>query len=249
MPEDRSVLGRPAPRPTRSWAYGAGRDRVADVYLPAGSSAHPVLAPVLLVHGGFWRPDYDRFHLRPMAAALAALGHPTVVPEYARSPGRPDEAIADLRDAVAALASQVGTAEPVIVGHSAGGHLALLLAAEPPTPVRGCLALAPVADLVLAEQHDLDGGAARDFLGAPASDRQDLDPARAPRPDVPVTIVHGQQDSLVPMALSESYCATGSARLVVLPQAGHFELIDPLGGAWRTVIGELSALASPAGIE
>ena len=249
MPEDRSVLDRAAPRPSRSWAYGTGRDQVADVYLPHRPSVSPDLAPVLLIHGGFWRPDYDRTHLRPMAAALAALGYPTVMPEYARTPGDPDAGLADIRAALAALPALVGAAEPVIVGHSAGGHLALLAAADPGVSARGCLALAPVADLAMAEQHDLDDGAVRAYLGAAASDRPGLDPALNPRPAIPVTVVHGDRDSLVPMALSESYCSSGSARLVSIPRTGHFELIDPLSNAWSVVIGELLALAAPAGIE
>ena len=124
----------------------------------------------------------------------------------------------------------------MIVGHSAGGHLALLVAADPGVPARGCLALAPVADLAMAEKDDLDGGAMRAFLGTAASDRPDLDPVLNTRPAIPVTIVHGDRDSLVPIALSESYCSAGSARLVSLPSTGHFELIDPLSDAWSIVI-------------
>jgi len=249
MPEDRSVLGRSAPRPSRPWAYGPGRDQVADVYLPDGPARDPDPAPLLLVHGGFWRPEYDRAHLRPMAAALAELGYLTVLPEYARTPGRPDEGIDDIQAALAGLAALVGPREPVLVGHSAGGHLALVVAADPAVPLRGCLALAPVADLAMAEADDLDQGAVRAYLGSSATDRADLDPARSARSTIPVTVVHGERDSLVPIALSQSYCASGPARLVAIPEAGHFELIDPLSDAWPIVIGELSALAAPAGIE
>ena len=249
MPEDRRVLDRSAASPSRSWAYGAGPDQVADVYLPGRATRDSASAPVLLIHGGFWRPEYDRSHVRPMAAALAARGYPTVVPEYSRAPGRPDQALADVQAALSGLPAGIGAADPVVVGHSAGGHLALLVAASPSARLLGCLALAPVADLALAEDLDLDGGAVRDFLGASAGSRPDLDPARAPRPGVPVTVVHGEQDTLVPISLSESYCGRLDERLVRARATGHFELIDPLSRAWPSVIGELSALASPPGIE
>ena len=249
MPEDRSVLARSAPAPDRSWPYGTAEHQIADEYLPAAGAAGLGLPPVLLVHGGFWRPEYDRAHLRSMAAALAALGYPTVLPEYSRSPGRPDDAVADLRAARDALDRAVDGSEPVIVGHSAGGHLALLLAADPSARLRGCLALAPVADLSMAEERVLDQGAVRAFLGTSAAERADVDPVRGPRPDIPVTVIHGDQDSLVPIALSQSYCASGFARLVTVSGTGHFELIDPLSHAWAGVIGELSSLAAPTGIE
>jgi acetyl esterase/lipase len=247
MPEDRSVLDRSAAAPGRSWSYGTGTDQVADIYLPEGGPDGA--APVLLIHGGFWRPEYDRSHLRPMAAELAAQGHLTVLPEYSRGPGRPDRAVADIQAALSALPGEIGASAPVIVGHSAGGHLGLVVAASPAARLLGCLALAPVADLAMAEDLDLGDGAVRDFLGTTASSRPDLDPARAPLPDAPVTVVHGEEDSLVPIRLSESFCARPGTRLVAIPATGHFELIDPLSRAWPSVIAELSALASSAGIE
>lgn len=246
MVEDRSVLEREAPAPDRVWAYGDGPDEVADVYLPPADAA--ASAPVLLVHGGYWRPEYDRAHLRPMAAALAAAGHPTVLVEYPRHPGKPDVTVDAVRAALARV-TDVVHGPVVIVGHSAGGHLALLAAQLPGTNARGVLALAPVADLALADRLGLDDGAVRAFLGRPAVDCPDLDPAALPRPSLPVTIVHGADDTLVPLELSESYFSTGPSQLVVLDDIGHFEPIDPLSAAWPAVIAELSALGPASGIE
>lgn len=246
MAEDRSVLEREAPTPDRAWAYGAGPDEVADLYLPPADV--PAAVPVLLVHGGYWRPEYDRTHLRPMAAALAAAGHPTVLIEYPRRPGRPDDTVDAVRRALAAVGDVVDV-PVVVVGHSAGGHLALLAAQPAGTNARGVLALAPVADLAMADRLGLDDGAVRAFLGRPAVDCPDLDPTVLPRPALPVTIVHGADDTLVPLELSEAYFSTGPSQLVVLDGIGHFEAIDPLSGAWPVVIAELSALGPASGIE
>lgn len=244
-PEDRDVLTRSAPDPTREWAYGSGPDQVADVYLPESA----VGRPVVLVHGGFWRPEYDRLHLRPLAAALAIAGYPVVSLEYRREPGNPDVSIDDLRDALdhLALAPPPGwpSSAPILVGHSAGGHLVLLLAATSPERIGACVALAPVADLSMGEELGLDNDAVVAFLGGAARTRPDLDPTSR-KPQVPVTVLHGSADRIVPMELSESYAATAPAVVLQgLTAATHFALIDPL----TTAFGELlTALASP-GIE
>ncbi len=153
-----------------------------------------------------------------------------------------------MRAALAGVADVVD-APVVVVGHSAGGHLALLAAQPPSAGAVGVLALAPVADLVMADRLGLDDGAVRAFLGRPAVDCPDLDPAALPRPTVPVTVIHGAADTLVPLSLSESYCAGGPAHLVVLDGIGHFEPIDPASAAWPVVIAELSALCPASGIE
>jgi acetyl esterase/lipase len=246
MPEDRSVLHRRAPEPDRTWSYGTGPDAIADIYLP-GPAASPA-TPVLLVHGGYWRPEYDRTHLRPMAAALAAAGHPTVLVEYPRVPGKPDATVDAVRAALATL-SEVVDGPVVLVGHSAGGHLALLAALDR-TPMTGAvLVLSPIADLAMADRLNLDDGAVREFLGRPAVDCPDLDPAALSRPAVPVTVIHGGDDTLVPLAVSESYCSRGTARLVVLEGVGHFEPVDPDSAAWPSVMAELTALCGSSGIE
>lgn len=248
MPEDRSVLERPAPGPVRTWRYGSGPDQVADLYLPADDDAEPRI-PIVLVHGGYWRPEYDRLHLRPMAAALAERGHVTVLVEYTRRPGDPDAAVTDIEAALSALGQVdelAGATAVTLVGHSAGGHLALVISARRHPAVGACLALAPVSDLALAEQLDLDDGAARAYLGGPAADRPDLDPSVLRVPPVPVTVLHGTADTLVPPEMSVRFAERG-VRHVPLPDADHFALIDPHSAAWPAVIAELDAFAARRG--
>jgi pimeloyl-ACP methyl ester carboxylesterase len=119
------------------------------------------------------------------------------------------------------------------------------LVALPEATVGSCLVLAPVADLALAERLDLDGGAVAAFLGTTAADRPDLDPCRLPGPVVPVAVVHGLDDSLVPIDVARTYRPPG-ATLVELAACAHFELIDPQSGAWPTVVDQLDRLAARA---
>src|SRR5215213_8856422 len=102
--EDRSVLSRPASAPDAVMAYGPEPEQVADVrYATTSVPGRPLL---VLVHGGFWRPAYDRVHLRPMTEALAAEGWSTVTPEYRRIPGHPGLTVGDVHAAVRAAAGR-----------------------------------------------------------------------------------------------------------------------------------------------
>ncbi len=211
--EDRSILSLEAPAPDLALP-------TADVYF--GDPARPV---VMLVHGGFWRPEYDRVHLRPMASALRDLGWPVYSVEFRREPGNPAATVQDVKAAFEAVNRDV-----IVVGHSAGGHLAMLVDA-PKT-----IALAPVADLTMARDLGLDDGAVDDFLGAHAQS------AYEPRSERAV-LVHGTEDQVVPYELSRTYHERHpGTRLSPLPGIGHFALIDPRSDAWPIVIHELERL-------
>jgi len=239
------VLTRPASAPDAVVAYGPDPEQVVDVREAPAPPDRPLL---VVVHGGFWRPAYDRVHLRPLTEALAGAGWATVAPEYRRVPGRPDLAADDVRAAVRAVAREPGAAgRPVVlVGHSAGGHLALVAAAtlEPPHAPAGVLALAPVADLRLAQELGLDGDAVPAFLGEDAAGRPDLDPVRLPPPRAQVRLVHGTQDRIVPVAVGESYVARHPGAALTRVACGHFALIDPRSDAWPTLTACLDDFAA-----
>src|SRR5215218_8771940 len=102
--EDRSVLSRPASAPDAVMAYGPEPEQVADVrYATTSVPGRPLL---VLVHGGFWRPAYDRVHLRPMTEALAAAGGSAVTPGYGRTLGHPHLPVGDGHGAVRAAAGR-----------------------------------------------------------------------------------------------------------------------------------------------
>lgn len=245
MPEDRSVLERPAAVPDRTVTYGAGPEQIADIrWGKDGAEKRPL---VILNHGGFWRPEYDRAHAGPMSEALAEAGWTVATIEYRRVPGKPDLTLQDVSRAVEALPELVErhNGKVVLIGHSAGGHLVLWAAATDRTgKITGVVALAPAANLQLSEERNLGNGAVNAFLGAPAKSRPDVDTQVLPTPRAAVAIVHGDLDDIVPPEISRSYVATHPrARLVELPGAGHFAVIDPLSTAWPTVIAELTQLS------
>lgn len=240
MTEDRSVFAREQPGPDRTVTWGPHAEAIVDVH---GDDNAPLV--VALVHGGFWHPDFDRAHLRPMAAALAAAGAQAVVVEYRREHGDPDASVDDVLRGLQAASAIAGTRPLIVVGHSAGAHLALVAASRPGfPPVARIVAIAPVADLREAERLDLDDGATRRFLGAAAGTRPDLDPMRLPVPAPPVVVVHGTDDERVPAAMGRAYADRARATLVELPGTGHFEPIDPRHPIWPAVLGAIADRAS-----
>jgi len=251
--EDRSILSRPAPTPDLQVRYGGHPDQVGDVFLPS-----PLAAPATLVlawHGGFWEQRYDRSHLAPIARALAEAGQVVVSVEYRRvdrdDGGDGWQATLDdvaaaceqlprlIADAVPLAVATHADGEPrtLVIGHSAGGQLALWAATScPPRGLVAAVALAPVADLAMAWQLGLGDGAVTAWLGGGPADVPDRyaasDPAALPAPRVPTTVFHGRADSVVPIELSRRYVqrvqgAPGSSVQLVEPGCGHFELIDP----------------------
>jgi pimeloyl-ACP methyl ester carboxylesterase len=244
MTEDLSVLSRAASAPDRTLRYGPEPDQVADFRSGVQGAQRPL---IVLIHGGFWKPAYDRAHAQPMAQALAEAGWSVLTLEYRRIPGQPDAMLQDIACAISVLPGQVEQhkGKLLLVGHSAGGHLALWAAAcGASDALCGVLALAPAADLGMAQRLNLGDGAVLKFLGAAAATRADVDPVRQGSPTVAVTLLQGEQDEVVPLAVAQSYAAAfPRTRLAQLPDAGHFALIDPLSSAWSQVLQELERLS------
>lgn len=249
MPADpRDVLARPAPSPDVVLRRGSAPDDLVDVHLPPSRDPAPLL---VLLHGGFWRQEYDRRHTRALAAALRDEGYVVATPEYARTGGaggwpRTFDDVADVRERLAGLLAdvvpgRVADGPPVVVGHSAGGQLALWWSltgsAEP------VVALAPVGDLARAHAEELGGGAVAALLdGSPAEQPQRyaaVDPAvLLPSRAIPATVLHGTDDRQVPVEHSRGLAGV---HLVELPGTDHFALIDPLSPAWPHVLAAVLA--------
>lgn len=209
--------------------YGDGVDRVFEEYGKAGDP------DVVLLHGGFWRADTNRGYLRPMSRQLAAAGTHVYLPEYRRTAGSPMHSLDDVEDFLGFLAGR-GRLVRVMVGHSAGGHLALLHAAAYKTNSPQVVALAPVADLFVHAKDAANGEAdIRSWIGASAQERpalwHRLNPAEhlGRRPSR-VTVLHGDADEVVPLSV------TAGIERTVLPGAGHEDLIDPESRHFRAVL-------------
>ncbi len=205
--------------------YGEHPEQVVDV-----TGDGPTVA---IVHGGCWRAQYDRTQCGPIAGDLAALGYRVANVEYRRldAGGTWPEPLDDV------LAAVDATGAELVVGHSAGGHLALLVAAARGLPA---VAQAPVADLRRAVELGACQGAAERLIvaGAPS-------PVGRP-PVVPHLVVHGDADRHVPVAIGREYAAVAAAcEYVELAGCGHMEHIDPAEPAWAAARAWISERLPP----
>ncbi|GHB50548.1 lipase [Streptomyces viridiviolaceus] len=279
--EEKSAFSHPAVDPDGTAAYGDHPDQVIDFYAPRGAEGPGGPAPVVVVlHGGAWRAPYDRRHVSPFAAFLARRGFAVASVEYRRGAegGTADRPLAgrwpDTFDDVAAALDvlpalvreylpQADARRTVLTGHSAGGHLALWAAArhvlpadapwriDRPAPLRGVVALAPIADFEVAQKLEVCGGAAQQLLGGGdrfAERRPYADPSLLLPTGIATTLVQGRTDVDVPQAVAEAY-ADAAARagevvgVTLLEDVGHFPLIDPAADACAVVAEEIAQLA------
>ena len=193
-----------------------------------------------------------------LAMDLAARGYVAWNVEYRRvgqDGGGWPGTLEDVDSAVDALGDvpKVDPERVAAVGHSAGGHLALWLAARRGARVRlrGAISLAGVVDLELAYREDLGDGAIARFVGGTPEAVPDryraASPARLVPVGVPHLLVHGGRDGVVPATLSRSFAeaarsAGNAVDLVELPDADHFDVIDPEHEAWMVVVEALPHL-------
>jgi acetyl esterase/lipase len=244
-----SILDLPSPPADARIRYGTAPQQFGDLRLPPGAPPYPV---VIVIHGGFWRAAYGLEHIGHLCAALARAGAATWSLEYRRmgDPGGGWPAAGQDAALGAAYVTTLARRYPldlqrrVAVGHSAGGHLALWLAAQHQVALRGVVSLAGVADLGRAWELDLSRGAVGELLGGSpqqAAERyRQADPMEWLPLRVPQRLLHGARDDTVPVEISRRYAAAAAAagddvRLIELPDAGHFELIDPRAGEWPVV--------------
>jgi acetyl esterase/lipase len=256
-------------------AYGDDPLQFGELRVPAGRGPHPV---AIVVHGGCWVSQLGKMdaravaidNMRPVAAALTEAGIATWNLEYRRvgnaGGGWPgtfrDVALGADRLRSLAREHALDLARVVSIGHSAGGHFAVWLAARPRIPARsalyskdpirvaGAVNLDGPADLVAmrADQQRICGRPVIDELMG-GSDAEQPDRYRAGSPaallpiGVPVVSLTGRLFG-AQNAAWEAAAAKAGDRIdaTTMPDAGHFVFIDPLSGTWPRVVAAVREL-------
>ncbi len=235
--------------------YGDDPSQFIDLAVPPGEGAAPV---VVLVHGGFWSDQYGLDLMAPLARDLQGRGYATANVEYRRvgSGGGFPATFDDVAAAVDALADvdtvrTLDLARVALVGHSAGGHLAVWAASRGSLPAEApgagprvvpCAVVSQAGVLALADAaaSGVGGPAVTAFVGATPDEDPDryriVDPV-ALTPDAPVLLVHAPADPLVPVEQSRTYAAAVGDRAELVEVAGdHFTVIDPRDDSWAVTL-------------
>jgi len=192
---------------------------------------------IVLIHGGYWRARFTAELMLPLVAPLGDRGWAVANVEYRRV-GTGGGWPATVEDAGAAL-DLVRATSPgplVAIGHSVGGQLALLHAAR----VDAVVALAPVTDLVRGYAEGIGEDAVIDFMERTPDEDPAGYAAASPitsAPSCPVLVVHGADDTRVPIEHTRDYVAAAGP-IVTLhehPALSHLALIDPGAPHWAGV--------------
>ena len=242
------VLNRKTPAYDARLRYGADENQFGDLRLPKGKGPYPLL---MNIHGGYWRARYDLQHASHLCAALAASGIATFNLEYRRV-GNPGGAwpgtFEDVTNGLKFIQQYAGEhnidhKRTLVMGHSAGGQLALCLAHRA-ADLLGGISLAGVLDLQKAYDLHLSNDAVVGFLGGTPKQIPDhyheASPMDIAIPKVRQLIVVGAKDDVVPPAFSRDYVSAKrkrgeNAELLEIADAGHFEVIDPETPAWKQI--------------
>jgi acetyl esterase/lipase len=237
--------------------YGKEKLQAGEWFVPPGEGKAPT---VVLIHGGFWRKQYDRHLEDQVAQDLAERGYLCWNLDYRPAIAPYPATFLDVAAGYDYLrrghfGDRVDLDRVAVVGHSAGGHLAAWLASRGRLPVGApghnpgalppALAVpqAGVVALTLAAEHSLGAGAPQALMdGTPSQHPQryrEGDPLNLLPTGVRSILVHDANDDAVPISHSEAYVAAATkagddSSLAVVP-GDHYSHLDPSTEAWARV--------------
>src|SRR4051812_3664442 len=220
--------------------YGPHAQHRCELWLPSGPGPHRA---VVVIHGGFWRARGGKAVMKPVRADLVRRGGAAWDIEYRRIgrgqgggwPATFDDVAAAIDHLAAAADGRLALDDLAVVGHSAGGQLALWAASrrDARVPIRRVAAQAAVCDLASARAaYELMGGSPDQV-----PERYDAaDPIRQIPFGLPLRLIHGADDPTVPIRhsreLAEAARAAGDEVELVEPPGGHRAHVDPRTPAW-----------------
>ncbi|KAJ8599684.1 hypothetical protein CTAYLR_004736 [Chrysophaeum taylorii] len=254
----------------RQEAYGSHPSQFLRLHVPPGRS----LTTIVIVHGGYWKNKYtlDNAAISSLAPALSEAGYAVVEVEYRRRddagggwPGSCDDLVAALRHIATGAGDAWGSVDAsrvVLLGHSAGGYLALVAAHRAAASGECLVPRLTVADLVAGFERRLsdEGDAVERFMGVPYDKDPDLyrraSPIHAMLPlKTPTLIVTGTDDVDVPVDMTRAF-ATAAAEAarrapaeaeappphyVELLGADHYTPLDATTPHWATLLATIEA--------
>lgn len=240
--------------------YGDDSLQFGDLRIPVLSDGDS--APVLvLIHGGCWLSAYDLHLMDAIATDLVSRGYAVWNIEYRRIGDRGGGFPGTFNDVIdginfvrtLSLSFPLDLDRVILMGHSAGGHLALwstLAKSGEITPalgidVKGIVSLAGVTDLQEYYESDPEkcGGNIASLLGGSPDEVQSrydqYSPSAFKQMSTAVVLVQGENDRIVPYDMVrdfyEKFKDNSDVRLYSVPDGGHFDVISPQTTSWPVI--------------
>ncbi len=217
--------------------------------MPYGRDQMTNIAQDLALHGfAVWNLEYRR------------LGAPT-----SGWPGTFDDVMMGIEHLADMVANGVNLdlTRVVVVGHSAGGQLALWAAARQRTGwpnhaesrvrIAAVVGQAAVADLARAYDLGVGGSAVAELMGGAPADQPERYKLASPRAllplGIPQLVIHGTADDFVPIEIARAYVqaaldAGDKVEFLELADAGHMDYLDPSSKAHAALCSWLVRLHS-----
>ena len=216
---------------------------------------YPVIA---FIHGGCWLNQFSLDHVSAMGRALANRGYAVWTPEYRRVGDAGGGWLGTFEDIVRSIGvlselapvHSLDLSRVVMMGHSAGGHLALWLAAQNNLPLRGVVSLAGICDLKAYERLGNDCAASLPgLLGGTSREVPErwakANPTELLPINIRVSLIHGDRDTIVPLSQGESFAAAAGCELQIVKGGGHFDMVSPHANAFEIICQILRRMISP----
>lgn len=204
---------------------------------------------VILIHGGCWLSTYDIQHTYALSTGLAQTGFNVWSLEYRRSgdlgggwPGSYDDVKAGILASNNYNNGEFDLAGSVLVGHSAGGHLALL-AGGVIKQLKGVIGLAAITDIEeYANGSNSCQQVTKNFMQAMPTEKPSeyhmANPSKQPL-HVNTLVLQGKKDNIVPAFELDKL----ERKIIMLDGVGHFDWIHPGSAAFTLLTQQLNGLA------
>ena len=258
-----SVLKLPSASPVAVLKYGDDPLQFGELWLPTSEvsdpnsseqqqATHPLL---VLIHGGCWLNEYDISHTHALSSSLAASGYAVWAIEYRRTgdegggwPGSFDDIKAGIQFTQTLDDYSLDLSKIVVVGHSAGGHLALLAGSDPElvknANISGVIGLAAITDIeeYAKGSNDCQAAALAFMGGLPTENQQSYLAANPANRELhPKTfLLHGSEDQIVPAEQTTEQATASGIKLQMIQGAGHFDMIHPATPSFQALLRHLA---------
>ena len=235
--------------PKQTFSYGPAPAQFAELRIPnqpAPPSGHPL---VIFIHGGCWLNAYSVDHTSAFSSALASTGYAVVSLEYRRIgddgggwPGSYEDVLSGIKSVLELEQSTYNSNNVAIVGHSAGGHLALLAGAalKQIPSIKSVIGLAAITDLPsYAKGNNSCQQATPQFMGGKPEDKPEAyGQANPTEADLhpQSRLIQGTADTIV--GLNQTLDEVTVHRI---EGAGHFDMIHPYTNSFQTLLKQLAA--------